>query len=877
MTECGRSFHHRGVRTEKRSGCLEPGEEPDFISTHGHNHIIGQNHLNFTIYSHRNNYNRLIERTSKGSPMIDVSITVEGSIVIQPFLTQEATQLLVQALVISPRIRFKSLVLAFPAAINAHLPRRRRTRQQQQQQQQRRRCSDGLTPPPLAEDYSSCAVIGLAFVFYCGVFLLCHVLSARCFRTYRSLPAKEKVFWALAATRALFGLQSTAAGLRALGQDSALSADKVAGQERWSWLVVLAATGFFLFENVALHASSLAFRSFDLPLAVHHFFALSGFAGAVVWDSLGHYLPLVTLLLEMSTPFTCVSWMLLKVPPSISRLRAQIRARKMGATPVLRPLGMRVTLTLPVREVQYRHRSAGAARKRRVKASRRTRFQTRLYQTGPGHQPRSGAVFGCPPQGEGGRVSRLGSAVKHAGWARSLFWKANQWMMIHMFHCRMVLTYYMWWVSWCHWDAIALRVALPQRLLFFTGLALLTFLINPIWTHKKTMQLLNPLWVYLVIRDKSPAKTTVAISITRRPHTQGSSVARERAQGSSENPKHTRTEKHGRLWLAYEHTRLTSWLPGSEAAAQMLRILIALKKEAVIEHSSEEEEATEKRRDREERLPGARRDQRRTPGRLTRHVDAPERAISSGPRRLRNVMDVSPKPMKSSCVGNAHQWRTRRGGHVLGSSVSRRGKSAAVGGRPELGQENGSEEWDQGPQNWSCDSACSPIVFRGGELDRLHCSEGNWPLSTVTRPLFGSERNLGECHGHGTPMQIVLQENSSVSETGSSYLRNTIGSGRQMDAMSSRELQKYTLWASRVVQWLQRSTLATETRVQFPVAPESALARSATGAAIGSNRRPLLALPARAKSGRMGNRTPVSVARTLNIPKLVWKGCEIEG
>lgn len=255
---------------------------------------------------------------------------------------------------------------------------------------------DSLPPPRTsAMDSSSWAaclqLIGLGFAFYTGVFLLCHVFSALSFHTYRSLQAKEKVFWNLAATRAVFGVQSSVAGLRALTEDSALSADKVAGQEDWSWFTILTATGFFLFENVALHASNVAFRSFDLPLATHHFFALSGFAGAVVWDSLGHFLPMVTLLLEMSTPFTCISWMFLK-----------------------------------------------------------------------------------------------------AGWARSVFWKANQWVMIHMFHCRMVLTYYMWWVSWCHWDAINRHVVLPQRLLFFTGLALLTVLINPIWTHKKTMQLLNP-------------------------------------------------------------------------------------------------------------------------------------------------------------------------------------------------------------------------------------------------------------------------------------------------------------------------------------------------------------------------------------------------
>lgn len=56
----------------------------------------------------------------------------------------------------------------------------------------------------------------------------------------------------------------------------------------------------------------------------------------------------------------------------------------------------------------------------------------------------------------------------------------------------MVLTYYMWWVAFTHWTELSTHVALSQRVIFFTGLALLTLVINPIWTHKKTMQLLNP-------------------------------------------------------------------------------------------------------------------------------------------------------------------------------------------------------------------------------------------------------------------------------------------------------------------------------------------------------------------------------------------------
>ncbi|XP_037602734.1 protein CLN8 [Sebastes umbrosus] len=251
-------------------------------------------------------------------------------------------------------------------------------------------------PQPSAEyfkwDYRL-QLIGLGFGFYAGIFLLSHLLSVALCRTYNSLIAKEKVFWNLAATRAVFGIQSIIAGLRALTEDSALTRDRVRGQEDWSWFNVLTATGFFVFENVALHTSSVVFRSFDLPLATHHFFALTGYASVAVWDSLGHFLSMVTLLLEMSTPFTCISWMLLK-----------------------------------------------------------------------------------------------------AGWARTLFWRANQWVMIHTFHCRMVLTYYMWWVSLTHWGELSTvaPLPLPPLLIFFVGLALLTFIINPIWTHKKTMQLLNP-------------------------------------------------------------------------------------------------------------------------------------------------------------------------------------------------------------------------------------------------------------------------------------------------------------------------------------------------------------------------------------------------
>ncbi|KAG2468002.1 protein CLN8 [Polypterus senegalus] len=236
-----------------------------------------------------------------------------------------------------------------------------------------------------------CKVISAGFFFYFGVFLISHLTSACLSLTYQHLLAKEKVFWDLAATRAVFGIQSTLAGLSALLIDPVINVNNIAAQEDWSWFNILTATGFFIFENVALYGFSFAFRTFDLPLTVHHFFAVAGYTSLVFWDKSGHYLPMVTLLLEMSTPFTCISWMLLK-----------------------------------------------------------------------------------------------------ANYAHSVLWKLNQWVMIHLFHCRIVLTYHMWWVSWSRWDQIEENYPVPVRVNFFTGLTLLTFIINPIWTHKKTLQLLKP-------------------------------------------------------------------------------------------------------------------------------------------------------------------------------------------------------------------------------------------------------------------------------------------------------------------------------------------------------------------------------------------------
>ncbi|OWK00365.1 CLN8 [Cervus elaphus hippelaphus] len=83
-------------------------------------------------------------------------------------------------------------------------------------------------------DYTSGRVRGVlaaaGCTFYLGVFVVCHWLSSLN-ATYRSLAAREQVFWNLAAARAVFGVQGTAAGLWALLLDPVLQADKALGQQ----------------------------------------------------------------------------------------------------------------------------------------------------------------------------------------------------------------------------------------------------------------------------------------------------------------------------------------------------------------------------------------------------------------------------------------------------------------------------------------------------------------------------------------------------------------------------------------------------------------------------------------------------------------------
>ncbi|XP_030411413.1 protein CLN8-like [Gopherus evgoodei] len=234
-------------------------------------------------------------------------------------------------------------------------------------------------------------LVAVGFFIYLGVFILLHWLASWISASYRTLSAKQKVFSNIAIARGLLGIQSCAAGLWAMLIDPVFQADKVYSQQKWSWFHCLIGSGFILFENVVVHVSNIVFRTCDVFLVVHHLFALGGLLGLIFNIKSGHYLPVMGLLLEMSTPSICMYSLLLRT-----------------------------------------------------------------------------------------------------GYANTLLWKANQWVLIHMQHCRMVLIYHMWWVCISNWNDVVENLGLPHFIVFFMGLSTLTIILNPYWIYRSTRRLFGP-------------------------------------------------------------------------------------------------------------------------------------------------------------------------------------------------------------------------------------------------------------------------------------------------------------------------------------------------------------------------------------------------
>jgi ceroid-lipofuscinosis protein 8 len=71
-------------------------------------------------------------------------------------------------------------------------------------------------------------------------------------------------------------------------------------------------------------------------------------------------------------------------------------------------------------------------------------------------------------------------------------WKANQFVLVHLFHCRTTLECYTYYMFLSHWDNIRDNLPVALTAMIFLQLNLNLFVLTPYWTHKKTAQMFNP-------------------------------------------------------------------------------------------------------------------------------------------------------------------------------------------------------------------------------------------------------------------------------------------------------------------------------------------------------------------------------------------------
>jgi ceroid-lipofuscinosis protein 8 len=94
--------------------------------------------------------------------------------------------------------------------------------------------------------------------------------------------------------------------------DKRLSIDHTLASTDESWIFISVLTGFFLFEELSMIYFDLRYQTCSLELHVHHIFALIGF-GFPAFYNVCHYYAAQLFMLQTGTPFSCISWCLLKL------------------------------------------------------------------------------------------------------------------------------------------------------------------------------------------------------------------------------------------------------------------------------------------------------------------------------------------------------------------------------------------------------------------------------------------------------------------------------------------------------------------------------------------------------------------------------------
>ncbi|XP_046343047.2 protein CLN8-like isoform X3 [Haliotis rufescens] len=107
-----------------------------------------------------------------------------------------------------------------------------------------------------------------------------------------------------------------------------------------------------------------------------------------------------------------------------------------------------------------------------------------------------------------------------SGRERTFLWKANQFLLVHTFHCRNIVEWLLVYISYQNWTHIWSSMPLSVFLCLYIQLPLVTLVMTPYWTYKKTEQMFNPVdWNFS--RNNKASEPTTRSEINKDPETNG--------------------------------------------------------------------------------------------------------------------------------------------------------------------------------------------------------------------------------------------------------------------------------------------------------------------------------------------------------------------
>lgn len=150
-------------------------------------------------------------------------------------------------------------------------------------------------------------------------YLLSRIIFYVCSSTYRDLSRKDKMFWSLATVRGTYGFYGVLLSIYSRCFENDQFTHIINSKTELSYILIISHFGFFIFEWTAQIYFDFRFSTCNYQLHAHHLIAFIGFGGGAIGDTM-HYFGLISFILELSTPFSCVCYCLIKSKMSDGRV-----------------------------------------------------------------------------------------------------------------------------------------------------------------------------------------------------------------------------------------------------------------------------------------------------------------------------------------------------------------------------------------------------------------------------------------------------------------------------------------------------------------------------------------------------------------------------